>query len=141
MRWKICDIVSANLCRRFQNWNGVSNNFKRVDVEFFLLQYAFCYALYGLHNIVMTCSIYMTVFLAMERYLAVSRPIEYHNSVNSGKRWVRIARYVLPVIIISIICNVPKFYELRPSERRDNVTFVSDDGFNVTEERILDVSL
>lgn len=25
------------------------------------------YALYGLHNIVFTCSIYMTVFLAMER--------------------------------------------------------------------------
>ena len=54
--------------------------------------YLFVYALYPLANANLCCSIYMTVVLALERYLAVSRPVHYHNAVNSGKRWIRIVR-------------------------------------------------
>ena len=40
--------------------------------------YMFVHTLYPLHNITLCLSIYMTVALAMERYLAVTKPIDYH---------------------------------------------------------------
>ena len=48
----------------------------------------------------------------MERYLAVSKPIEYHNAVSNSSKWPRILAYVLTVIFFSVIINVPKFFEL-----------------------------
>ena len=64
------------------------------------------------HNMVMCCSAYMTVVLALERYRAVWRPVEYHNTVNaSAKPWRRVMVYTLPVVIFSILFNLPKFFE------------------------------
>ncbi len=103
-------------------------------------KYAFGPVLYGLHNAIMTCSIYMTVVLAFERYLAVSKPIEYHNTVNSGKRWVRLARYVLPVLLLAVVFNLPKFFELRPRERMADRVWAAANGTNVTEVYVVDVS-
>jgi hypothetical protein len=57
-----------------------------------LHSYLFVYLLYPLANANLCCSIYMTTVLALERYLAVSEPVEYHNAVNNGKRWRRIVR-------------------------------------------------
>ena len=47
----------------------------------------------------------------MERYLAVSKPIEYHNAVSNSSKWPRILAYVLTVIFFSVIINVPKFFD------------------------------
>jgi hypothetical protein len=76
----------------------------------------FVYALYPLHNITLCLSIYMTVFLAMERYRAVSKPIDYHTIIVSGRQWQRVFHYVIPVVVLSVAFNLPKFFELRTEE-------------------------
>ena len=88
----------------------------------YLIVYA--HVLYPVHNANLCCTILMTTVLAMERYLAVSKPVEYHNTVNCGRKWRRIVGYVVPVVLLSSAFNLPKFFEL---------TIVSDmEGGNST---------
>ena len=54
--------------------------FRKNNNEFNQLhEYAFGHFLYQFHQIVLCISIYLTVSLALERYRAVWRPVEYHN--------------------------------------------------------------
>ena len=41
-------------------------------------QKLFIYCFYQLQNIAFICSIYTTVLLALQRYMAISRPLEYY---------------------------------------------------------------
>eukprot|EP00095_Tigriopus_kingsejongensis_P000754 snap_masked-scaffold273_size229271-processed-gene-1.12 protein:Tk00754 transcript:snap_masked-scaffold273_size229271-processed-gene-1.12-mRNA-1 annotation:"fmrfamide receptor" len=75
-------------------------------------EYAFGYVLYQFHNFVLCCSIYITLTLALERYRAVWRPVEYHNRCKGANPWKRIAGYIIPVFIFSAIFNIPKFFEV-----------------------------
>lgn len=86
----------------------------------------FAYALYPLHNVMLCLSIYMTVILAMERYRAVSKPIDYHTIIVSGRQWQRVFHYVIPVVIFSVVFNLPKFFELKTKTRigQNNETLV-----------------
>ena len=118
---------------------SLADCFRRHLGTVLIHKYAYGLALYGLHNAVMTCSIYMTVVLAFERHLAVSKPIEYHNAVHSEKRWVRLTRYVLPVVVCSVGFNLPKFFELRPKELIIVKTYESNDGNNYTTDYVRDV--
>ncbi len=43
--------------------------------------YAFAYFLYQLQSVAIVSSIFTTIVLALERCLAVAKPIEYHNAV------------------------------------------------------------
>ena len=62
----------------------------------------------------------MTVGVALERFIAVTRP-HYYNAVvrdSQGQR-CRLLQYLLPVTIFSILFNVPKFLEhevVRPQQ-------------------------
>ena len=58
--------------------------------------------------------------LALERYLAVSKPIEYHNATLGINPWRRVMNYIVPVIVFSIIFNVSKFFEAKVDEYPDN---------------------
>ncbi len=76
-------------------------------------EYAFGYFLYPLHNFVLCCSIYITVTLALERYRAVWRPVEYHNKVKGANPWRRVTTtYIIPVLVFSVIFNIPKLFEV-----------------------------
>ena len=67
---------------------------------------------------VVCCSTYTTVVLALERYRAVWRPIEYHNNVNSSPHpWRRVLVYIVPVVIFSALFNIPKFFETKFTPR------------------------
>ena len=59
------------------------------------------------------CSNNITVVLAIERYIAVTRPIEYHINVTSSgsSPWRRVALYMVPTVAFSILFNIPKFFE------------------------------
>ena len=78
------------------------------------------YFLYQLNSIAIVASIITTVVLALERYLAVSKPIEYHNATLGINPWRRVMNYIIPVIVFSIIFNVPKFFESKVQEYPDN---------------------
>jgi len=78
-----------------------------------LHEHAFAYGLYQLHNFVLCGSIFLTVGLALERYRAVWRPIEYHNQCVGVNPWRRvIVSYLLPVVVLSSLHTIPKFFEV-----------------------------
>lgn len=81
-------------------------------------QLVFIYFLYQLQNIALSCSIYMTVLLAVERYWAVSRPVQYHLMVNANvaNPWRRVMAYVAPTVIFASLFNMPKCFELEAVE-------------------------
>ena len=55
----------------------------------------------------MTCSIFMMMALALERYIAVSRPFSRVPSSHSAKF---ILIYLIPVVFASFLLNLPKFF-------------------------------
>lgn len=58
----------------------------------------------------------MTVVLALERYLAITKPIEYHNTIQGTNPWRRVLSYIIPVVIVSTLFNIPKFFEITIEE-------------------------
>ena len=66
--------------------------------------------LYPLRKIVMCCSIYMTLVLTFERYLAVAKPIAHRNRSIGSSEGKRVLKYVSPVIFFSIIYCLPTFF-------------------------------
>ena len=58
-------------------------------------------------------SIFMTVSISLERYIAVTDPIRLHLEVRNDKeaQVKRFLRYLVPVFVLSIIVNIPKFFE------------------------------
>ena len=76
--------------------------------------------LFQLNSVAIVASIITTVVLALERYLAVSKPIEYHNATLGINPWRRVMNYIIPVVVFSIIFNIPKFFEIKIQEYPDN---------------------
>ena len=64
-------------------------------------------------SIAIVASIFTTVILALERFLAVSKPIEYHNATQGMNPWSRVIKYVIPVMLMSAIFSIPKFFETK----------------------------
>ena len=68
-----------------------------------------------LQNMAMVASIYITVVIALERYIAVSRPISTYVSGGDDegilKAWLRVLKYVGPVILFSVVINISTFFE------------------------------
>ena len=60
----------------------------------------------------MCCSIYMTLVLTFERYLAVVRPIRHRNRFIGSSHGKRLIKYVSPVVILSILFCTPQFFAL-----------------------------
>ncbi len=79
--------------------------------------YAFPHLLYPLQNVAMVASIYTTVVVALERYIAVSRPIDTFvvggggESDGTAAAWRKVLLYVGPAIAFSVGFNIPTFFE------------------------------
>lgn len=99
----------------------------------------FPYLLYPGQNLAMTGSIFMIVAIAFERYVAVHNPLDYKQAMNDADAIRRrLVKYLLPVVIASVLFNVPKFFEatfvyVTYEELGVNVTRVQ---LNITELRI-----
>ena len=61
--------------------------------------------LYPVINMSCTGSIYLTVAISLERYLAICKPLIYHDN-----QW-SIKRYLIPIFFISIVYNIPTMFE------------------------------
>ena len=63
----------------------------------------------------MVASIYMTVVIALERYIAVSRPISAYvggrDNEETMAAWLKVLKYVGPVILLSVVINISTFFE------------------------------
>ena len=71
--------------------------------------------IYPSHRMLMLCSFYMNVLMAYERYNCIANPFEIstRNQLNKNKnRYAQVTWHTLPVIVISIIVNIPTVYDL-----------------------------
>ena len=75
--------------------------------EFYKL---FPYFLYPVPNIAMSGTIYMTVSISLERYLSLC-----HLELKNRKIW----HYLIPVILLAIAVNIPKFLEYQTKFYQD----------------------
>ena len=83
-------------------------------------EHAFAYGLFQMHNFVLCGSIFMTVALALERYRAVWRPVEYHNQCVGINPWKRVlVSYLLPVVVFSMVFTIPKLFEVEMMVKTD----------------------
>lgn len=97
--------------------------------------YLFPYFLYPLHMIAMTGSILMTVAIALERYAAVHHPVSYYNTRTRSRIggpddgiYRRVAQYLVPVTVLSLIMNVTKFLEIEIVYDAYAVNVTNSDG-------------
>ena len=101
------------MCQILEAKRKLTNNFMGYYDFDQLHEYVFGYFLYPLHAFVLTASIYITVALALERYRAVWRPVEYHNKYKGVNPWKRIIKsYITPVIAFSLAFSIPKCFEI-----------------------------
>ena len=85
---------------------------RKIGVHFDIQVILFPHILYPMNAISMMCSIYMTMAIGMERYLAVYRPMEYSRMVNDASTHAqRLLTYIVPISICSVVFNIPKFLE------------------------------
>ena len=70
---------------------------------------------YPMTSVSFTGSIYMTMAITIERYLAVCKPHRYREINSTMKPLYRILLYFLPVAVFSILLNIPKFLETKVS--------------------------
>ena len=75
-------------------------------------QYLFAKVVYPFRSMAMCCSIYTTIVLTLERYQAITSPIQHRNrnaNIDLGKR---LAKYIVPVCLLSFLYYLPKFFDL-----------------------------
>ena len=68
--------------------------------------------LYPLNQMAISASIFMTVAIAWERYIAVHYPLDYNQAMNDTNAMrKRLLKYVGPVCALAFAFNVVKFFE------------------------------
>ena len=66
------------------------------------------------NHIAMTTSIFMTIGITHDRYLATRKHISHNQSLSPPSGQLRrMIAYLLPILTLSIIFNIPKFLELK----------------------------
>jgi hypothetical protein len=81
---------------------GVSEEYKSHGYHFL-----FAPTVMPITQIALTGSVYCTMAISIERYLTVCHPF-----YTASKNWSS-KRYIIPIVLFSIIYNLPRFFELR----------------------------
>ena len=103
----------------------VMESVRRLGFETDIQLFLFPFFLYPLNSIALTGSIFMTVALATERYIAVYFPLHYHKVLtDTTSHRGRFLTYLLPITLIALIVNIPKFLESKVSHIEDGESFV-----------------
>ena len=137
----ICVLLGSELASSFFNWllvclsvfeslfllSGILESFRSHIGSTNLHNYVFVVFFYPFRSVVMCSSIYTTIMLAMERYNALANPISYLGpSVRSGRQsvktylnlhWLRLLKYIGPIVVFSTIFYIPKRMELEIENR------------------------
>ena len=115
--WQIVSKVNGQILKTIHAiWShcvrGVQKKSRNIRIRFQVI--AFVYFFYQLQAISLMCSMITTVVLAVERFLAVTKPMEYHFAVvaAANQPWHRVMRYMVPTVVFCVVFNLPKFFEL-----------------------------
>ena len=96
-------------------YDSIRFNFIPTDYCTFL-GYVTVFVLFPLRKIVLCCSIYMTIVVAFERYLAVVNPITHRNESKFASVKKRLFKYVCIVVLVSFLYGMPLFFAFKIKE-------------------------
>ena len=83
---------------------------------------------YPVWSISLTLSIFLTVGIAHERYIAIKYPIIHRQRMRSAKyRRITLMKYMVCVFLCAIIFNVPKFFEIEIDWRNTSSVASTDE--------------
>ena len=88
----------------------------REHLRLSIQQYLFVTIFYPIRSMAMFCSISTTIALALERYQALTSPAK-HQRRQTTQLCRRLFNYMGPVILFSIIYNIPRFFDLHVEEK------------------------
>jgi len=94
---------------------GFNYTFRGFNAGSDIFTIAFPYLIYPLTNISMCGTIFMTVAISIERFLGICFPL--YLPPHNRKAWY----YVLPVVLITFLLNIPKFLEGEVKWRDDSM--------------------
>ena len=138
-------ILESELAAFFFNWlllclaffdnfyllNAILEAFRKYFIGSQLNKYFFVYFFHYFRGVIMCCSEYMVILLALERYhglakekehLQIRLPNDNKLSKYFSNHWRRLLKYVFPLIIVSTILHVPKLFESKIVEEQFCVT-------------------
>ena len=150
-------VLGSKLSANFFNWLVIclvifDTNFLLVGIlevcrkqlgESSFLNYLFVYITHFYRSVILLCSEYMTILLALERYQALSNCVECRcNSLirtrYNLKRYFalhkyRLIKYVGPVIVFASIFYIPKLMELTIAYQEICVNSTINSSANISE--------
>ena len=121
--------------------------------------YLFPKILYPINNILLSCSVNITLIIAYDRfftnfiflsfypfsnfrYTAVCSPYKYREMIKAQTANARVFKLILPVLVFSVLLNIPRFfetviqYETFEEILDDNTTVIIETiGYDVTPLR------
>ena len=87
----------------------------RLRYYTFVQQHMFANFIYPVRSVFLCSSIYMTVALTLERYHAITSPVQYR-ARGTTNMTSRLLRYMVPVLAFSIVYYIPKLLDLNVDE-------------------------
>ena len=106
--YNFLDILESIRSRHYAYFSD--NSCGPTPYNIYLHDYLYYRLFYPLQHVFMMASIYITVIVALGRYLAVSKPISAFVQDGSDG-WRKVIFYVLPLVFFSLTWNFPKFFE------------------------------
>ena len=105
---------------------GINYTFKAFEVHNYAYTISFPYIIYPITNISLCGTIFMTVAISIERFPGICYPL--HLPPQNRKAWY----YVLPIFCLSVIVNLPKFFEAEIEWQQDDDVLIMQlgDAFN-----------
>ena len=68
-----------------------------------------------LGHVSVCASIFMIVALSYERHFAICSPHAYRIHLRTVPRWKHLINYIIPVILVAVVFNIPMFINLQVS--------------------------
>ena len=76
-------------------------------------------------------TVFMTLAISHERYLAIRDPLHYNRSlIEESTQRQRLITYIIPTIIFTIGANIPRFFTFKVEKEGNNVELLLDLGCN-----------
>ena len=80
------------------------------NIEFLIIIYP--KFIHPVSQILLTLSIFMTIGISHERFVAIKSPITHRQKMLSAKfRRITLMKYLLPILFFAVLFNIPKFFE------------------------------
>ena len=85
-----------------------------MEIPTFGHLYFYFYFVRPLRGLIMCSIIYTTIILAVQRYIYITRPLDarIRNEQHFGATWLKVLKYVGPVVLLSGIFQLPVFFEV-----------------------------